>query len=1057
MNKNKGKKFISDLKFYSDYAKWREEDSRYETWEEACESVMDTHRKKYAHIPEIMPFIDEAEKYYKNKFLLASQRNLQFRGEQILDKNERLFNCSTLYLDKMENIHKAFYLTLCGCGVGVNMLKKWTKKLPNLKPRNTEVVKNFIIPDSIEGWADAAGILISSYCETDAPFPEYQNCIVRLDYSQIRPKGAHISGGFKAPGPDGLKQSLENVEALLERETANGTKKIRSIVAYDVLMHLADATLSGGVRRSAVSIIIDQDDEEMINAKTGNWRAENKQRERSNNSVGLMRGQFSYDKFVDLVKLNNGMSDIGFAFLNNEYEVFNPCQPSYAKVLTPDGIREFKDIDAGSVIWSKEGWTKVVKKWKTGVKPVYKYQTTSGIFYGTENHQIVQNGVKVEVKDAESIDIIRGKNDSSYIIDTQDVMDGLVIGDGSVHKASNDLVVLHIGKDDADYFTSEVKDHILNHRHGIHETAYSVNTTISSDELPKTYERKVPERFIKDTNKLVGFLRGIFSANGSVCGNRITLKTTSKNILEDVQLMLNSIGIKSYYTTNKASNVKFKNGEYICKESYDLNITSDRDIFVKTIGFIQGYKNDKIKTVNSTKSKHSHEIINIECLGEDEVFDITVDNDSHTYWTQGCDVSNCFEIGMTPILDVEKEITGIEFCNLAEGNAKACIRNGSLDVDGFYKMCQVLSIIATLQAGYTDFPYLGEVTEEIVKREALIGVSITGWMDNPELFSPEILERGAQIVNETNKKIADIIGINPAARTTTSKPSGNASVLLGCASGIHPEHSKRYFRNMQLNKETETARWLEENMPEILEDSLWSATGSDWVVSAPIENSEISIFKKDIGSIDHLEKIKLVQKHWISAGKNKELCIMPDTMNNVSCTVIVDDYDNVARYVYENQEDFTAVSFLSDFGDKDYPQAPFTSVLDSGELLERYGDGVMFASGLIVDGLHVFNDNLWDACDYLVNKDRKLEGTRTEVLLKKDWLRRARQFSRNYFKSNVEEMIYCLKDVHLWFKWNKITKSFKDVDFEKILTKPKYNDVADYAAQACSGGQCEIV
>ncbi len=202
--------------------------------------------------------------------------------------------------------------------------------------------------------ADAAGVLISSYCDNGVPFPEYQNCIVRLDYSKIRPKGSYISGngvpfpeyqncivrldyskirpkgsyisgGFKAPGPLGLKQSLERAEALLELESIHGAIKMRPIVAYDILMHLADATLSGGVRRSAVSVIVDPEDVETINAKIGNWRESNPQRGRSNNSVGLRRGEFSYKRFAELVKLNDGMSDIGFVFMNNEYEVFNPC------------------------------------------------------------------------------------------------------------------------------------------------------------------------------------------------------------------------------------------------------------------------------------------------------------------------------------------------------------------------------------------------------------------------------------------------------------------------------------------------------------------------------------------------------------------------------------------------------------------------------------------------------------------------------------------------------------------------------------------------------------
>jgi ribonucleoside-diphosphate reductase alpha chain len=208
--------------------------------------------------------------------------------------------------------------------------------------------------------------------------------------------------------------------------------------------------------------------------------------------------------------------------------------------------------------------------------------------------------------------------------------------------------------------------------------------------------------------------------------------------------------------------------------------------------------------------------------------------------------------------------------------------------------------------------------------------------------------------------------------------------------------------------------------------------------------------------ITHLEKIKFVQENWVIPAKVEERCILPTTTNNVSCTVIVDNYEEVAKYVFEHQDIFTAVSFLSEFGDKDYPQAPFTSVLNSEELLEKYGDAVIFASGLIVDGLHYFDQNLWDACEHIMSKEKKVDGTRTEVLLKKDWIRRAKQFAKNYFKSDITKMIYCLKDVHLWYKWNKINKSFKEVDFEKILTKPTYNDASDYGAVACSGNSCEI-
>jgi ribonucleotide reductase alpha subunit len=343
--------------------------------------------------------------------------------------------------------------------------------------------------------------------------------------------------------------------------------------------------------------------------------------------------------------INEGVAD-----LYEEYRSIctNPCQPSWAKVLTKDGIKEFKDIDIGTEIWSKEGWTKVINKWSTGINKVYKYTTNASIFYGTEDHRLLSNNEKIKAKEAESIDIFSGPEISNQNINIQDVMDGLVIGDGTYHKAS-DLIVLYIGNDDSDYFNSEIKKLIIEHRTGIDDKSYSIQTTITNEELPRLPNRKIPERFLTK-NRICGFLRGLYSANGSVCDNRITLKSSCLDLIEQVQLMLNSIGIRSYYTINKPKKVTFDNGEYLCKQSYDLNITIDKDKFVRNIGFIQNYKNEKIKLNKGYKpAKETFDITSVQLISEEETFDITVDNKSHTYWTQGCNVSNCSEISLSAL------------------------------------------------------------------------------------------------------------------------------------------------------------------------------------------------------------------------------------------------------------------------------------------------------------------------------------------------------------------------------------------------------------------------
>src|SRR5690554_890143 len=310
------------------------------------------------------------------------------------------------------------------------------------------------------------------------------------------------------------------------------------------------------------------------------------------------------------------------------------------------------------------------------------------------------------------------------------------------------------------------------------------------------------------------------------------------------------------------------------------------------------------------------------------------------------------EIGKLPV--TEDGRSGFQACNLCEISGASCNT-----VEDFLRACKAASILGTLQAGYTDFKYLSAASKEIIEREALIGVSITGWMNNPEvLFDKQNMKEGAEEVKKWNKVVAKMIGINPAARTTCVKPSGNASTLLGTASGIHGEHSPMYFRNVQMNDQDDVLHLIMEKNPKMVETSVWSNTGTDKVVSFPIVSKEGSIFKKDLMGVKQLEYVKLAQQYWVEYGTNVELCVDPNLRHNVSNTITVDDWDEVEQYIYDNRRWFAGISLLSAMGDKAYPQAFFTEVFTAQQLLDKYGNGFSFASGLIVAGLSAFNNNL---------------------------------------------------------------------------------------------------
>lgn len=420
---------------------------------------------------------------------------------------------------------------------------------------------------------------------------------------------------------------------------------------------------------------------------------------------------------------------------------------------------------------------------------------------------------------------------------------------------------------------------------------------------------------------------------------------------------------------------------------------------------------------------------------------VFVDNLEHTF-------NPCLEIGMYTEMNGEY---GFQGCNLVE-------QNGELvdSEETFYEMCEAASALATLQAGYTNFRYVSDITKKIFEREALLGVSLTGWANKPNiLLVPEVMQRGAEIVKRTNAKVAKLIGINPAARTTCVKPAGNASTLLGTAPATQGEHSSRYFRITQMNKLSSVAKAMVDTNPYMVEESIWSSTKSDYVIYWPITASKGSILKKDLNGVKFLEMVKSIQQNWVIPGTNENLCVDKTIRHNVSNTTLVnpDEWDEVMKYVFDNKEYFTGVSFIAASGDKDYAQAPYTEVKTASEIVKLYGDGAMFASGLIVDSNKGFRD-LWEAC-YIARFNGQECGEMKDI--QSDWVRRFEKFSNNFFDGDQSKAEYCLKDVHLLHKWNKISKNLVEFDFRNYLKEQTLIDVDTMGAAVCSPTQgCEI-
>ena len=206
------RKLLSEAKFYDGYSRFNDDIGRYETWDEAVDRVMGMHESYYADQNDgangLQLYVDEARLAYKEQRVLGAQRALQFGGEQILKHQMRMYNCTSTYADRAEFFGEIFYMLLCGAGAGFSVQKHHIKKLPKIQVRNKQP-KTHVVEDSIEGWATSVDVLMSSYFVSKSKYPDYEGRRIYFDLTHIRPKGAKISGGFKAPGPDGLRLALD--------------------------------------------------------------------------------------------------------------------------------------------------------------------------------------------------------------------------------------------------------------------------------------------------------------------------------------------------------------------------------------------------------------------------------------------------------------------------------------------------------------------------------------------------------------------------------------------------------------------------------------------------------------------------------------------------------------------------------------------------------------------------------------------------------------------------------------------------------------------------------
>ena len=923
---DKTNEVLSSLTVHMKYAKYLPEKNRRESWEELVERNESMHIKKY---PQLENEIRENYKFVYNKQVLPSMRALQFSGKAIEVAPSRIYNCSYLPIDSIESFSETMFLLLGGTGVGYSVQKHHVDKLPEIKKPNINRKRRFLIGDSIIGWADAIKVLLKSYTGKFSSTVEF-------DYSDIRPKGTRlVTAGGLAPGPQPLKECIVQITGILDTKKENS--KLTPLEAHDILCHIADAVLSGGIRRAAMIALFNLDDEEMLSCKSGNWWETNPQRGRSNNSAVVLRHKITEDVFKDLwnrARLSNA-GEPGIFLTNDKEYGSNPCFSGQETLLTTQGYKTFEELcDIGEIqIINKNGDISNSKVWKSGYKKVIKfYDTLKNETICTPDHVwMLNDGSECKAQN------LKGKRLMPFISNQFEFDDlyiklGFIQGDGGLGRLRSAFhrgFEINIGEKDNDILElfSYVRENSSQKKWYTNEFfQLCKDLGFSSKDLPN---RPLPTTFSSwEEKQQLSFLRGLWSANGGVInGARISFKSTCLELIEQLQTVLSWFDISSYYTTNKAKDNIFNNGIYRMKESYDLNIGKYEDVlqFYSKIGFVHKYKTENLRKLLIEKSP----IINkIEDFGEEDVYDFVEPN---THWgvVNGYIAHNCAEVSLRPY----------SFCNLVEINAAAIDSQETLNT-----FAKVASFIATLQAGYTDFHYLREIWKRNSDKDSLIGVSMTG-IASEKVMNLNFSE-ATNIVNVENERVAGIIGINTAARTTSIKPAGTTSLVLGSSSGIHAWHNDYYIRRLRVNKDEAIYKYLIKEFPQLIVDDYFKPN-STAIIEIPQKAPEGAILRGE-SALTLLERIKKVNVEWIHTGRRRG----PNN-NNVSATVSVkeNEWNEVIQWMWNNREYYNGITVLPYDGGT-YKQAPFENCTK-----EKYEELVQYVHNIDLTQVKEFDDN----------------------------------------------------------------------------------------------------
>jgi ribonucleotide reductase alpha subunit len=944
---------LQKFQFYDKYSRFNYELGRRETWLETVNRSIDFLRElSHGRLPSDM--YERARLAILEMKAMPSMRLLAMAGAAARRNNVAIYNCSYMPVDSIDSFVEALIISMSGCGVGYSVERQYTEQFPRIKRQSAAAPIAYMVEDSSEGWAEAVRLGINTW---------FEGGDIRFDYSEVRPAGAplRIKGG-RASGPEPLRLMLDFART---RILARQGSFLRPLDAHDIMCAIGGAAVSGGVRRTAMISLFDYDDSEMRHSKDGDFSRHNSQRWNANNSAvwpDHVLDQTEVTGFVlDMIKSERGEPGIfnRRAAIENRPARraaadfgTNPCVTADTWVMTEKGPRQVADlrqtpftalVDGRRYASTDDGF------FATGHKPVYLIETEEGYsLKATEDHPILavtyQSRKKQEtgwrqVQELQPGDMIRLQNQREVSWTGSDEgpsigwLLGLLVGDGTFirHEAKNNQAILRFWGEQSQMMvemahtvlTAHVPTrrdlqplwHNTNHywqlaSTGLAQAAAAYNITPGNKTITPALEQTSSAFYS-------GFLRGLFDSDGTVGGDQekgisVRLAQSNLELLQAVQRMLLRLGIVStIYENRRPADLRAlpdgKGGhrEYWTQAQHELAIANDNlQVYQQRIGFSDPDKAarlaDKLAQYRRqpNRERFTARIKAITLVGEEDVYDCTVPL-VHAFDANGLYVHNCGEIILRPY----------QFCNLSSAVARADDTYESLK-----EKVEAAAIIGTLQSMATHFPGLRPVWSNNCIEERLLGVDLNGQMDSPVVQDPDVQARLRQVALDTNRQVAEMLGINQSASITCVKPSGNSSQLLNSASGLHARWAPYYIRNVRVGAHTPVFKVLQDaSVPMDPENGQTRENATTWVAHFPVKSPQNAVTRNDHTALEQCA-------YWL---QNK----IHYTEHNPSVTITYrsDEIIDLIKWIWEHQDKIGGMAFLPAF-DAQYEQMPYVEI-----------------------------------------------------------------------------------------------------------------------------------